>query len=150
MINLHFHGRIKNRRAYEQFCEEVIDELFPRQFTKRDIDIHIKFSIAVSEGAFGWAGVGECEDEYTVEVGKVICSNGGFRLQTPIEIASTLAHELTHVRQYVRGELNAEMTRWKGQKVPFGPRGGVKIPYDQQPWEVEAYALEKELVALHW
>lgn len=150
MINLYFQGRIRGKKAYQQFCEEVVDELFPRQFTKREIDIHIKFSIAVSDGIYGWAGVGDYEDSYTIEVGKVICGKGGLRPQTPQEIASTLAHELTHVRQYIRGELNANMTRWKGQQVPFGPRGGLQIPYDKQPWEVEAYALEKDLVAAHW
>ena len=150
MINLYFQGRIKNRKVYEQFCEDVVDELFPRKFTSRDIDIYIKFSVVVSEGAFGWAGIGDCEDEYTIEVGKVISEKNELRVQTPIEIASTLAHELTHVRQYVRGHLNSEMTRWKGQKIPYGRYGALKIPYQNQPWEVEAYALEKVLVASNW
>lgn len=149
MINLHFHGRIKNRRVYEEFCEEVIEQLFPRAFTKREIDIHIKFSIACAQGVFGYAQHGDCEDEFMVEVGKVVI-DGEFRQATPREIAATLAHELTHVKQYVRGELNGEMTKWKGQTVPVGPRGGIKIKYRQQPWEVEAFEMEEFLTELLW
>ena len=149
MINLHFHGRIKNRKAYEQFAEEVIAELFPREFTKREIDIHIKFAIACGQGVFGYAYQGDHEDEFIVEVGKVVI-DGEFRQQTPREIAATIAHELTHVRQYVRRELNATMTRWKGQEVPYGPRGGLKIKYRQQPWEQEAFEMEEFLTELLW
>ena len=149
MINLYFHGRIKNRKAYEEFCEDVIAELFPREFTKREIDIHIKFALACTQGAFGYASHGDEDDEYLVEIGKVVI-DGEFRLQTPREIASTLAHELVHVKQYIRGELNAEGTRWKGQKVPFGPRGGVKIKYRQQPWEAEAFEMEEYFTEAYW
>ena len=149
MINLYFHGRIKNRKAYEQFAEDVIAELFPREFTKREIDIHIKFAIACAGGAFGYAQIGEYEDEYMVEVAKCVI-DGGFRQATPREIAATIAHELTHVRQYVRKELNGEMTKWKGQTVPYGPRGGLKIKYRQQPWEQEAFEMEEYLTEAHW
>jgi len=149
MINLYFHGRIKNRKVYEQFAEDVIAELFPRQFTKREIDIHIKFSIACAGGAFGYAQHGDYEDQFMVEVGKVVI-DGAFRQATPREIAATIAHELTHVRQYVRGELNGEMSKWKGQKVPYGPRGGLKIKYRQQPWEQEAFEMGEFLTELLW
>jgi len=149
MINLSFHGRIRGRKHYEAFAYEVIDELFPRQFTKREIDIHIKFSIACAGGAFGYAQHGDCEDEFLVEVGKVVIDNT-FRQATPREIASTIAHELVHVKQYIRGELNPNMTRWKGQTVPYGPRGALKIKYRQQPWEQEAFEMEKFLTELLW
>ena len=52
------------------------------------------------------------------------------------EKLKTLAHELVHVRQYVRNELNDEMNTWKGRKIDSD-----SIPYDDQPWEVEANEL---------
>ena len=55
------------------------------------------------------------------------------RNQTEDEKIRTIAHELIHVKQYVKKELNEEMNRWKGQKV--NPE---KIPYLEQPWEIEA------------
>ena len=149
MINLFFHGRIRGRKYYEEFAQDVIDQLFPREFTKREIDIHIKFSAACGGGVFGYAQYGDCEDEFLVEVGKVVI-DGTFRQQTPREMASTIAHELTHVKQYIRGELNSAGTRWKGQKVPYGPRGGLVIKYRQQPWEQEAFEMEEFLTELLW
>lgn len=56
------------------------------------------------------------------------------------EKLKTLAHELVHVRQYVRNELNDEMNTWKGVKIDSDA-----IPYDDQPWEVEAIKLGEEL-----
>ena len=52
------------------------------------------------------------------------------------EKLKTLAHELVHVRQYVRNELNDEMNTWKGRKIDSD-----SIPYDDQPWEKEANEL---------
>ena len=52
----------------------------------------------------------------------------------------TLAHELVHVRQYAKLELNEEMNRWHGKFVDAD-----KIPYIEQPWEIEAYDVGDKL-----
>jgi hypothetical protein len=62
------------------------------------------------------------------------------REQTERELTMTLAHEMIHVKQYAYGELNEEMTKWKGQTVC--PRS---IEYDNQPWEIEAETQAEEL-----
>jgi hypothetical protein len=46
----------------------------------------------------------------------------------------TLAHELTHVKQYIRDDLKTAFT--------------TAIPYMERWWEIEAYAKESELVEL--
>jgi predicted Zn-dependent protease len=46
-----------------------------------------------------------------VEVGKVVI-DGEFRQATPREIASTIAHELVHVKQYIRREFGSLRTSW--------------------------------------
>tara|TARA_R110002126_G_scaffold44448_2_gene126577 strand:+ start:533 stop:784 length:252 start_codon:yes stop_codon:yes gene_type:complete len=66
------------------------------------------------------------------------------------DLASTLAHELVHAKQYIRRELNGPMTRWKKKEIPYGPRGGCKIPYRRQPWEREAFNTEGKLKELYW
>jgi hypothetical protein len=48
------------------------------------------------------------------------------------------------VRQYARNELNDEMNTWKGRKIDSD-----SIPYDDQPWEVEAIKLGDELYELY-
>jgi Zn-dependent peptidase ImmA (M78 family) len=54
----------------------------------------------------------------------------------------SMAHELVHVKQYARNELNEEMSYWRGNYV-----NSDEIPYDQQPWEIEAETRAKELYA---
>jgi hypothetical protein len=53
-----------------------------------------------------------------------------------------LAHELTHVKQYARGEMvdsarQSAVIRWYRKPVDFD-----KTPYYDQPWEVEAIGRE--------
>jgi hypothetical protein len=52
------------------------------------------------------------------------------------ETLRTIAHEMVHLKQYSRKELNESMTRWKG--VAVNPD---IIPYFDQPWEIEAHGL---------
>jgi hypothetical protein len=60
------------------------------------------------------------------------------------EQLKTLAHELVHVRQYARNELNDEMNTWKGRYVDSDA-----IDYNDQPWEIEANKLGNELYELY-
>lgn len=137
MINLFFQGRVKQKAKLEEFACDVINELLPREF-KREIDIHVRFTKNLD--AQGYCHV-EDTDTICIEV------HNGYDVKT---IASTLAHELVHAKQYIRGELNATMTKWLKQEIPHGPRGGIKIAYRQQPWEIEAFQKEEELTELLW
>jgi hypothetical protein len=63
----------------------------------------------------------------------------------------TLMHELTHVKQYAKGELGwlsrEDITTWQGQRVSR------KISYYDYPWEIEArgreYGLTEEFLNTH-
>lgn len=55
-------------------------------------------------------------------------------------ILQTIAHEMVHMKQYLKEELNDNLSIWKGEKVDSD-----KIDYWEQPWEVEAHGLEKGL-----
>ncbi len=63
--------------------------------------------------------------EFNIEINGTISAEDKIR---------TLAHEMVHVKQYAYDELNSEMTLWRGKKV-----NPDKIPYAQQPWEIEAW-----------
>jgi hypothetical protein len=59
---------------------------------------------------------------------------------------SILAHEMTHVKQYVTGQLlydssNPQISIWEGVRYDDN-----EIPYDKQPWEIDA--LEQEIALL--
>ena len=56
----------------------------------------------------------------------------------------TLAHEMVHVRQWVKNELKDYVrkdTHWHGSSV------SPDTPYRELPWEVEAYALQNQLAS---
>lgn len=52
----------------------------------------------------------------------------------------TLFHELTHVHQFIRGDLVVQS--WKGEDYS-------DVEYDNQPWEIEAHAVENVLADLY-
>lgn len=56
---------------------------------------------------------------------------------------STLAHEMVHVKQFAKGELDPGMSRWKSNRYVD------HIEYWDQPWEKEARRLQNKLV-LHF
>lgn len=56
----------------------------------------------------------------------------------------TLAHEIVHVKQFAKGELNCDNTKWKGEKIDTE-----KVSYFDLPWEVEASSYEYILYSLY-
>jgi len=84
------------------------------------------------------------------------------RGQTKVAKLNTLAHEMVHVKQYAKGEMDGiqhkdGFQKWKGVEFKLNPRvtpaktsGGImtkKYDYYYLPWEIEAYGLE---VGLAW
>ena len=54
----------------------------------------------------------------------------------------TVCHEFIHVKQYVLGEITEDLengtAKWKKSRIP------ASTPYRKQPWEKEAFRLEKK------
>lgn len=91
----------------------------------------------------------ELEDGYGIAYGDT--------LQVDIELSNvmnrtiwhyreTIAHELVHARQFLKGELDNTYGNY-GTTVYKGKAYGYGIPYKHQPWEQEAEQLEKEIMA---
>ena len=59
-------------------------------------------------------------------------------------ILLTLAHEMVHVKQFAKGELNSDHTKWKGENIDVN-----NINYFDLPWEVEASSYEYMLYTLY-
>ena len=57
------------------------------------------------------------------------------------QILTWLAHEMVHLKQFVRGEL----CDYETGRVQWKTRSFGRVHYDDQPWEKEAYRLEGEL-----
>ena len=50
---------------------------------------------------------------------------------------ATLAHEMVHMKQFAKGELNLGLTKWKKTTI-----NTEQLPYKEWPWEIEASSCE--------
>lgn len=92
---------------------------------------------------------GECADEDGVKNPRwFTITLRGKRGDDPL--TRTLAHEMVHVKQYIRNELGKEMTvsKGKGFSIATKWKGEYWTPaqhedeYFDSPWEIEAYGRE--------
>lgn len=66
------------------------------------------------------------------------------QLQLP-QMLMTLAHEMVHAKQYMRGQYKAELSR-NGKYRRFWLGKQYSVSYMKRPWEREAFRREGELV----
>ena len=57
---------------------------------------------------------------------------------------TTLAHEMVHLKQYAKGEINIFLDKWHKQKIDT-----TAISYEELPWEIEANSYEIILYKLY-
>jgi hypothetical protein len=117
------------KRAAQFYAEELISEKM-----LENIFVRIKFSKNIP--AYGYASVEEYNNsgkprEFEIELHSGISA---------YDILKTLAHEFVHIKQYVYGETNEKLTRWKGERVDSDT-----VDYWVQPWEIEAHGYEAGL-----
>lgn len=60
------------------------------------------------------------------------------------KMLQTLAHEIVHLKQFAKGELNSANDKWRGQSIDCDV-----VSYHDLPWEVEASSLEYILYAMY-
>ena len=115
------------KRAAQFYAQELIT---PKML--ENIFLRIKFSSKID--AHGYASVVEFSRsnkprQFEIELHPGIGA---------AEILRTLSHEMVHIKQYIYGDVNLSLTRWKGSKVD--------VPdYWFQPWEIEAYGMQAGL-----
>jgi hypothetical protein len=109
------------------------DKLFTPQM-KRNVCIRISFSSSMDN-----YGETEIEDYNSSGNPREFILNIKRNIGTE-EILRTIAHEMIHVKQYVYGQLNEQMTMWNGEKVNDNQYG-----YFDSPWEIEAHSLGDKL-----
>jgi len=117
------------KRAAIFYAEELISSKM-----RENIYLRIRFNPKIE--AYGYAQILEYNNsrkarEFEIELHPGIGA---------VEILKTLGHEMAHIKQYVYGETNETLTRWRGIKVDSD-----NIDYWNQPWEIEAHGLESGL-----
>jgi len=139
MFYIDLWGRWPQQRRFEDFTENCVNHLFKRDL-KRDIciDVYMKRDL----GRY----LGLCDGDRSSVLIEVARNYEGEK-ESLDDLALTLAHELVHAKQFIRGEINDRnyIYRRGPHKIDCS-----KTPYSKQPWEIEAYDLQSELYALYW
>jgi len=116
------------------FVNDVyIDELmtFVTKYLGFDGMVYIQYKENL--GACGFADRDDEYDEYMVEINNELSEE---------EFRATLFHEMVHVDQMARGDLQScEMTG-----VPLWRGHSYDEAYAETPWEIEAYEMEDKMM----
>jgi hypothetical protein len=125
-------GNKTKRDLVEDACYFFIKKLMPR-LRKIEIDIYIK---KMTGDAVGYCMLTDSDRDYEIELANHLDIR---------DLMVTLAHEMVHVKQYVRKEMDCESaTRWKTNSV------AEDTPYYDLPWEKEAYRMQVKLAKSYW
>jgi hypothetical protein len=129
--------------SVEQYVLNMI-EYFDLQ-GEADIDISFIDKCDGHAGGYCWGDDEQVEIEIATHV-------QGVALDFEKQMIN-LAHEMTHAKQIITGQLvdhgiqimqtgdcqsMVKVAEWEGQTM-------TNVLYDDQPWEIEAYAIEKEV-----
>lgn len=139
-IDIQIHGRIKHKAKVQKYAEDIMTHYFNDNRLKRYVDIDI-YMLTDLEGAEGYC----YGNKDTIEI--ELARSNEFEKFTHKRMMESLAHELTHAKQYIRGEIKGTNMIWYS--------GGIRedcqdMDYYEQPWEKEAFAAEKILYGLYW
>ena len=125
---------------FDPFVDECVNALFPHNTAEALIEIEY-----VDELEDNHAGICIGDEKFVqITLSKNYSLEDGDKIKyCDQEIASNLAHELVHARQFINGEINSDDYVWKGVDYQA-------IEYAKTPWEIEAYQMEQVLVDLFW
>ena len=124
----------KNFRPYVKRAAFFYAEQLLTPKMLENVYLRIKFNPKIE--AYGYAEILEYNEsrkarEFEIELHPGIGA---------AEILKTLAHEMTHIKQFAYNETNENLTRWKGLRVDPD-----NLEYWVQPWEIEAHGMESGL-----
>ena len=130
-------GNKTQRDIAEKVVDFMIGQLLPRH---RTLDIEIQLKNLNDENAVGYCMMEENNRQFTIEVDRKL----GIK-----ELVTTICHEMIHVKQYARKEMDdwsgKGLARWKGKTF-----NAEKTDYYNLPWEKEAYRLQDKYANLVW
>lgn len=125
-------------RDFKPYVEEAIsfyaEQLIPDGRIRNRCTTKVRFNHKISD--YGVASVEACNAKnqprkFLIEI------HPGIGVRAILE---TLAHEMVHVKQYIMGETNDQLSVWRGRKLDSDA-----IDYWDHPWELDAYGREPGL-----
>ena len=116
------------------------EQLLGKRLMKNlEVDIKLTKDLKQKEGAYGYCHIIDDDlnnpREFHIEIDTSM-------KHSTRDILTWLAHEMTHLKQFVKGELfdyQDGSVQWKTKRYRR------KLNYDDMPWEREAYRLENKL-----
>ena len=130
-------GRIKNKRRVEEFIHDCFNHYFDGRL-KRDIEVEVRFKTELAKGKIAGYCSGS-RDNILIEIAK--------DYKNAKWLCRNLAHEITHAKQYIRGEVNDYDYKWRRHGTI---EDCTDYTYSKFPWETEAKNQERELVKLYY
>ena len=128
-------GNKTQREICHKVVAHMIWQLLPRF---RTLDIQVNLTTIKSD-AIGFCMMQDTNRKFEIELDKKL----GIK-----EMVQALCHEMVHVKQYARNEMNDGIVkgraRWKSKYIKMDTN------YWDLPWEKEAYRMEKKLADAIW
>ena len=125
-------GSTKKKRALAEsaatFC---ISELMPRM---RTLDVELTLKNIKTERIVGWCYEGDGNRDFYIDVEKTLDDE---------EMVETVCHEMVHVWQGATRKMK-DLTF--GRKMYMGKIYDDTTAYEDEPWEIEAYEMQDELL----
>lgn len=137
-------GLKKDRELAEDVMWFCMDILMPRM---RTLCVDLEFTKTLEDGAMGFAYMGEDDKDIIIQIDHRLS-----RIEGRDKLIETVAHEMVHVWQMATGRLKDKFRGgykqlWKCKDGKY--RNYRNTAYDRQPWETQAYALERKLAELY-
>ena len=125
-------GSTKKKRALAEsavtFC---ISELMPRM---RTLDVELTFKNIKTERIVGWCYEGDGNRDFYIDVDKNLDDE---------ELVETVCHEMVHVWQGATRKMK-DLDGFR--KMYMGKVYDDTTVYDDEPWQIEAYAMQGDLL----
>lgn len=129
-------SNIKARKFIAHIMPSIIDQL---GLTNSRRAVLVKVTKDIPDGLEGSALNIEVADCYLV----LLRAPARYTMKSVVALATTLAHEMVHVRQLAKGMLryaNNDTKYWMGKRYTK------KVAYLDQPWELDAMARQEIVV----
>ena len=126
-------------KTQREICQKVVHHMISKLLSRfRTLDITVDL-VKIKSDAIGFCMMLDTNRNFNIELDK----NIGIK-----EMVQALCHEMVHVKQYARNEMNDGIVkgraRWKTKFIPEDTN------YWDLPWEKEAYRMEKKLANSVW
>ncbi len=124
-------GKKYQRDIAQKVVYAMIDTLMPGM---RTLDIEVKIR-KISGDAVGYCMQEDTNRMFTIDVQKDLSLR---------DFITTICHEMVHVKQYARNEMDCYGRKWKTKVISD------RVGYYDLPWEKEAYRLQDKLAQEIW